>query len=326
MFTETIAEADEFRHTADSDPAYNESTYYNFACPTSGVVGWLRTAVQPNQPAAQATALLFLPTGETLCSFTRTRTVPTDTFAVGPIEFRIAEPHRRQELTFSGSTSVLADGRALCDPGAALRDAPTAATTLTLTATGVGASFGSSGHDPATVLEETMSLGHYEQFTRVRGTVTVGHQTFTLDGGGLRDHSWGPRDWAGPLSHRWITAVFEDGSAAMALQVDRRDGVRTRRGATMSAGQVAEVNLEDLSIDWTEDGFARSVRWRQDGQGFTGTARRPEQFVPLRHRRIDEAGAELLTRIGYAPYGFVADDGRRGSGIVEMLDQMTAGR
>jgi hypothetical protein len=58
----------------------------------------------------------------------------------------------------------------------------------------------------------------------------------------------------------------------------------------------------------------------------TGTARRPERFVPLRHRRTAEDGTELLTRIGYAAYDFVTSDGRRGLGVVEMLDQMVDGR
>ena len=56
MFAEHIAPEHEYRHEADDTPSYNESTYYNFASPDSGVVGWLRIAVQPNRPAGQATA------------------------------------------------------------------------------------------------------------------------------------------------------------------------------------------------------------------------------------------------------------------------------
>jgi hypothetical protein len=39
---------------------------------------------------------------------------------------------------------------------------------------------------------------------------------------------------------------------------------------------------------------------------------RPDQFVPLRHRRPGD-GAELLTRIGYAPYAFTCADGASAS-------------
>lgn len=71
MFAETIDPVHEFRHPADTDPSFNESTYYNFASAPSGVVGWLRIAIQPNQATAQATALLFLPGGEVVFAYAR---------------------------------------------------------------------------------------------------------------------------------------------------------------------------------------------------------------------------------------------------------------
>jgi hypothetical protein len=327
MFAETIAPHHEFRHIPDGSPDYNESTYYNFACPGSGLVGWLRIAVQPNRSAGQATALVFLPSGPALFAFERATAVDADALAVGGVRVEVSQPHRRQRLSFDGSMSAFADPRVLGDPAAAFRAAPRERTRITLAVTGAGRSFGSNGDDPAHRLEETLATGHYEQFTRIDGEVRIGDRVHPVRGGGLRDHSWGPRDWSGPLCHRWVSASFEDGSAVMALHVGRRDGTVTRRAATVAGGVAAEASLADLSVEWTPDGFCRGVVCRVGPAGptLTGVARQPERFVPLRHVTEGADGQRLVTRIGYAAYDFVTDDGRRGVGIVEMLDQLIDG-
>jgi hypothetical protein len=329
MFAETIESQHEFRHPPDGTPDYNESTYYNFASMTSGVVGWLRVAMQPNQPAGQATALIFLP-GQTLFSFERTSTVRDGAFQVGSITIDVAEPHRRQALTFGGTMSVFTDPRMLADPGAALRAAPREQVAVDLAVEAHGEPFGTNGNDPAQVLEATLATGHYEQFIRLAGELRVGERTFAVRGGGLRDHSWGPRNWSGPSFHRWITATFEDGSAIMALEVGRRDGGLTRRAAVAAGGVAAEARLRALGVDWTPDGFGRRVvceiATAAGAVVLTGTVRDPAQFVPLRHVTTAPDGSQSITRIGYSAYEFVTSDGRRGLGIVEMLDQLVDGR
>lgn len=329
MFDEQIAPEHEYRHTPDDDPDYNESSYYNFACPTSGVVGWMRVAMQANRPSSQASILLFLPGGETLFDHTRTSAVSPDQLTAGGIRFEILEPHVRQRISFAGDLAQFADPRALNDPSNAFRDAPRRPATVDLEVTGHGQSFGTNGDTAANVLEETLAIGHYEQFITVDGEVRIGDERLHVRGGGLRDHSWGPRDWTGPLSYRWITSAFDDGSFLMALQVLRRDGTVTRRVATARGGTATAGDLEDLRMRWTEDGFCRQVEVAVVDEGrpvtVTATAREPERYVPLRHRRTAEDGTELLTRIGYSAYGFTTSDGRTGTGIVEVLDQLDDG-
>ncbi|SOD72140.1 hypothetical protein SAMN05892883_1567 [Jatrophihabitans sp. GAS493] len=329
MFIETIKPEHECRHVPDSDPQYNESTYYNFASLDSGVVGWLRVAVQPNQPSGQATGLVFLPSGDTLLSFERTRTFGSEQLAVGSISIEVLEPHRRQQLTFDGTMSVFTDPRVLSSPRQALADAPVQKVRIDLANVADGASFGTNGDDPGNFLEETLALGHYEQFGRLDGRILIGDQVFEVQGGGLRDHSWGPRDWTGPLFHRWITAILDDGTQIMTLEVGRRDGSLTRRAAITKDDQVYEAILRGLTIDWTDDGYIRSVISDVDGPGgelaLTAVARKPERFVPLRHLKELEDGSTQVTRIGYAAYDFETNDGRHGLGIVEVLDQLVDG-
>jgi hypothetical protein len=330
MFVESIDAVHEFRHEPDETASYNESTYYNFASPASGVVGWLRIAVQPNRPAGQATALVFLPEGETLMNFTRVAETAADALNVGPIAIEITEPHRRQRVTFDGRASVFADPRVLADPKTAFREAPVEDLRIDLAVTGNGDSFGASGEDLANVLEETMALGHYEQFIRLDGTVRVGAREYRLEGGGLRDHSWGPRDWAGPLYYRWITASFGPELTIMGLEVAQPGGTFTRRAAIVVDGVTAEAQLGEVTMEWTADGFCRGmscqVKSAHGDMTLTGTARQPERFVPLRHHRPEEGTSAGVTRIGYAAYDFSLGDERRGLGIVEVLDRLVDGK
>ena len=330
MFVEHIAPVHEYRHEPDQTPSYNESTYYNFASPGSGVVGWLRIAMQPNRPAGQATALVFLPDGQTLLTFTRVGETDASALAVGPIAIAVDEPHRRQRLTYDGPVSVFADPRVLADPGPAFRAAPLADLRIDLTVTGNGDSFGASGEDRANILEESMALGHYEQFILNAGTLRLGGNEYPIAGGGLRDHSWGPRDWSGPLYYRWISASFDDGLAIMGLEVAQPGGTFTRRAAIVSGGVASEAHIADVRLDWTADGFCRAIscvlKSAHGDMTLTGTARTPEQFVPLRHHRPAEGTSHGVTRIGYSSYDFTLGDGRRGLGIVEVHDRIVDGR
>jgi hypothetical protein len=330
MFVESIAPVHEYRHEPDDTPSYNESTYYNFTSPASGVVGWLRIAVQPNRPAGQATALIFLPQGETLMAFKRVKETDPAVLAVGPIAIEVDQPHRRQRVAFDGPVSVFAEPRALSDPGAAFRAAPVADVHIALAVTANGNSFGTSGEDRANIVEETMALGHFEQFILLDGVLRSGDQEYPINGGGLRDHSWGPRDWAGPLYYRWVSASFDDGLAIMGLEVAQPGGTFTRRAAIVSGGVASEAQISDVAVEWTEDGFCRAlscaIKSAHGDMTLSAAARQPEQFVPLRQHKPEEGTSAGVTRIGYSAYEFSLGDGRRGLGIIEVLDRLVDGR
>jgi hypothetical protein len=326
VFTERIDAVHDFRHPADDDPNYNESTYYNFASRGNGVIGWLRIAVQPNRAASQATALVFLPSGEIAFSHFVGGAVPEADLSVGPVSVDIIEPLLRQRVTFGGSVSILSGGRVTADLGSALRSASQVPASVTLTVTAAGAAFGTTGTAAADAIEASMARGHYEQFCSVTGDVIVDERRYRIEGRGLRDHSWGPRDWSGPLFYRWIVASLDDGSAIVALDVRGRDGLSTRRAALSEGGRSSEAELHDVTAVLTEQGYCREVVCRvRVGNGdleLRGALRETGQFVPLRHRTRAADGTESLTRIAYAPYDFITDDGRRGVGLVEALDQM----
>jgi hypothetical protein len=328
MFVETIEEKHEFRHVPNSDPTFNESTYYNFACPGGGPVGWLRVAMQPNQPASQAGVMIFLP-DRALFTYQRSSTSPSDGLTAGNLTFEIEVPHQRQHLHFQGTLAEFLDPRALLDPSKAFREAPRRAVKIDLHVRAHGPAFGTNGEDAGNYVEQTMALGHFEQFIRVEGSLTVDGEEVLVDGSGLRDHSWGPRDWAAPSRYRWAVANLDDGTQFMALLLTRRNGDVTRAAAVVRDGRLSEAQLLGLTVDWTPDGFGEQVVIRlasADGPlTLTARGRQPLRFFPLRHRRQGEVGDLLDTRIGYSAYDFSTDDGRTGTGMVEILDQLVDG-
>lgn len=59
--------------------------------------------------------------------------------------------------------------------------------------------------------QEFLGTGHIEQPGQVRGTVSIGDETFAFDGMGNRDHSMGPRNTPTLESHQWLQGYFENG-------------------------------------------------------------------------------------------------------------------
>lgn len=56
---------------------------------------------------------------------------------------------------------------------------------------------------------------HYQQHCRVSGTIVFGDERLELEGVGMRDHSWGPRDLSQLGNHVWIYGEFPSGRRLM---------------------------------------------------------------------------------------------------------------
>lgn len=53
--------------------------------------------------------------------------------------------------------------------------------------------------------------GHVDEVATVRGTLTIGDETYEIDGRGGKDHSWGVRNWFAPMAWRWFDLVSDTG-------------------------------------------------------------------------------------------------------------------
>jgi hypothetical protein len=56
-----------------------------------------------------------------------------------------------------------------------------------------------------------LSQTHYEQSGTIEGIVKIGERVFHLEMDGLRDHSFGPRNWSNWERHYWMSGISDNG-------------------------------------------------------------------------------------------------------------------
>jgi len=187
--------------------------------------------------------------------------------------------------------------------------------------------FGGEPDQPSERPGEEFARGHYEQLVAASGTVRVADERFDLDGFGLRDHSWGPRYWQAPWYYRWLTANFGADFGFMGSRVARRDGPGGRGGFVWDGEGMRVCREFRIRTEWQgEPPYHRSIHaelvtedraWKVEGSVLG--------LIPLRNRRRDDSGNELVTRISEGLTRWTLDDGRVGYGLSEYLDQIIDG-
>lgn len=131
-------------------------------------------------------------------------------FGVCGLTYECHEPFARWTKRFVGGARLVSGAELRSGP---VTDGPHVPVELHLDIAGFGTPFdyGTSS------LEQAWGKAHYEQHHRATGRLLVDGERFELDGTGLRDHSWGPRqfEWMGRTT--WIHASFPDSGRAFAL-------------------------------------------------------------------------------------------------------------
>ncbi len=131
-------------------------------------------------------------------------------FGVCGLSYECHEPFARWTKRFVGGARLVAGDELRAGPVA---DGPHVPVELELNISGWGAPFdyGTSS------LEQAWGKAHYEQHHRIAGHLLVDGERFDLEGTGLRDHSWGPRQFERMGRTTWIHASFPDSGRAFAL-------------------------------------------------------------------------------------------------------------
>ncbi|MGV9664342.1 DUF7065 domain-containing protein [Nocardia niigatensis] len=309
---------DDYTHPVGSEPNFNESMYFHFHSPGNRISGFVRLANRPNEGRGERTVCLYLPDGRLAFGFARPEATTNETMLGAGLEFRVVEPFAMLGATFDGAVNLLDTPEILSEPHK-LAGMPVVDCAVKLTFTRLCDPYAENfdGDGPA------FAPNHYEQIMAVAGTITLDGNLFEIAGAGLRDHSWGPRSWQAPWFYRWLHgsgprfgfmgAYFgaENGEPLTGgfvwdgIEVHRCIGVRvsTERDETHTPRRI----LVELVA-------AEGRSWRMIGDvGAT---------VPLRHRKIDDSGAEQITRILENQIRWIADDGLELFGMAEYLDQI----
>lgn len=314
-------------HELGPEPNFNESMYFNAFDPDSGLGGFFRLGNRPNEGTGEMTMCLYLPDGRVAFMFRRPHVTTNDAFAAAGMRFDVVAPFQELRVTYAGSAVLLEDPAQMADPRQAFSSNPHSECVVDLCYRGCSPMFGGEPDRPVERPGEEFARGHYEQLVGVGGTVQVAQDRWELHGYGLRDHSWGPRYWQAPWYYRWLTGNFGEDFGFMGSRIARRDGPGTRGGFIWD-GDALHL-CQDFRIRSTWEGEAhyhQTIEADLVTEARTWTVRGSVvRLIPLRNRRRDAEGNELVTRISEGLTEWTLDDGRIGYGMSEYLDQLIDG-
>ncbi len=301
--------------------------YFNFYDPDPGLGGFFRLGNRANEGVGEMTVCLYLPDGRVGFMFARPAVTTNDAFDAAGMRFEVVTPFEELRVAYDGPVVLLDDPLQMSDPRRAFGGNPRTQVSARLTYRRVSPMFGGEPEEPAERPGEEFARGHYEQLVSATGQITVGEEGFQVSGFGLRDHSWGPRSWQAPWYYRWLTANFGPDFGFMGSRVARRDGPGSRGGFVWD-GTTLELCTEfRIRSSWEGQ---PPVHAGIEAELVTGTKTvrvrgSVLRLIPLRNRRVDPAGAELVTRISEGMTRWTLEDGRVGYGLSEYLDQMVDG-
>ncbi|MGI8662442.1 MAG: DUF7064 domain-containing protein [Acidimicrobiales bacterium] len=320
---------DEHLHDLGPEENFNESMYFNVVDPASRLGAFFRLANRANEGTGEMTTCIYLPGGRVAFSFRRPKVTSNDAFDAAGMRFDVVTPFEELHVHFEGKVCILDDPLQLADPKAALTANPWADAAVELTYRDVAPPFGGEPDEPHERPGEEFAKGHYEQLVSAKGTISVGDESFEVDGYGLRDHSWGPRYWQAPWYYRWLTGNVGADFGFMASRIARKDGPGSRGGFVWEGGKLHLCDRAAVETTWTEgEPYHAAVRFtlgERHGERLWVLEGRVLSMVPLRNRRTAPDGSELVTRIGEGLTEWTLPDGRVGFGLAEYLDQIVDG-
>jgi hypothetical protein len=187
--------ADERMHPVGDVPAWSESYYFNFVDPDSEVAMFTRMGFRPGNGWADGLHAIYL--GGDRVAFTYSRrdigtdlSVYDDDLAAGQLRLTCVEPFKHWRVGYDGPAQDIADAAVLMErrklrPEGWYRPAELS---MDIDFRGI------SAPHYASVRADSVH-GHFEQTGSVSGEIRIGEESYTVNGFGVRDKSWGPRDW-----------------------------------------------------------------------------------------------------------------------------------
>lgn len=312
---------DDYMHPLGPEQNFNESMYFNFFDRAQAIGGFVRLGNRANEGYAEMTICLYLPDGRVLFQYKRPKIEHNDAFDAGGARFEVIEPAERLRTVYEGSVVELTDPTEMADPSSAFKNNPVKRVRLDLVHDAVGPMYGHAAEGPAAEPEKEFARAHYEQHMHASGTLAIDDQTYTIDGLGLRDHSWGPRYWQAIDSYRWLTCNFgpDFGFMGSIVWQDSEHSQVRQGGVVVRNGSLASVKQIDINTDYAENGLYHdsfSARLTLEGGETLDVQGRVKGFIPLRNRRQG-----MVTHIGEGMTEYRCGD-FVGYGLSEYLDQV----
>jgi len=303
---------DEAFHAPEPHDQWSDSHYLGGADARSGLVFYARIGARPNEGVVEGALGVWLPPTRPglpprfLLAFARDPApaeLPSAPVAAGALTFTCDLPLERWTIAVDGGARLWARAEDLGEHPAAHQEVH------------VTGELRFSGWVPPFEFESGLTSAvagrHYEQPGSITGELTVNGERFPIDGAGLRDHSWGVRDWQGVPHWRWMGMLVDPDHFLLVNNVGLESGAEVVGGCLMLGGELAPI------VTGRTEGTQRDfVAHATDALGRTATLRGAAISVaPLRQRRDERLTIvhEGLTRLEWL--------GHESFGISEWLEQ-----
>ncbi len=184
-------------HPTGSENAWSESYYFNFVDPVSKLGMFTRMGFRPGDGWADALHVVYLEGSRVAFTYGR-RDIGQDLtqydgdLKVGHLAIDCLAPHKAWSVSYEGPAQDIPDASVLLTRSKLRPEGwfNPAALVMNLTFDCITEPHFSHSEDGS-----TGAFGHFEQSGRVSGEITLDGRTWQVDGYGVRDKSWGPRDW-----------------------------------------------------------------------------------------------------------------------------------
>lgn len=312
---------DDFTHAPSEEANFNESMYFNVYDPAERLGGFFRIGNRVNEGRAEVTACVYLPDGRVGFTFARPAISTNEGFDAGGMRFDVVHPLEELIVAYAGGLTILTDPLEMADPKRAFTTNPHVSASVNLryvaTAPPVGGEHEATRERPG----EEFARAHYEQLVGASGTVVVGDQSWTVQGFGLRDHSWGPRSWQAPWYYRWLVGNGAE-FGFMGSMVARRSAEPAQGGFIWDGGRLHLCDRCEITTTWSANNYHRAVGVKMFSGGQEWAVRGEVlNLIPLRNQRDG-----MVTRISEGLTEWTLADGRVAHGLSEYLDQIVDGR
>jgi len=211
-----FADSDDLAHSPQDAARWSESFLVQAYCPRSGIGFYAHTNRCWWDPALWSEVVAVYLPDDRFAVAKGFGYGPSDHQVGGSLRFEAPRPFEENVTRYRGAAQLL-DGRTL-------RDGPAPSgihvgLDIELTHRALGAPFGVGDVRPG-----NFGHTHYEQHFDCTGRITLDGKRIDLQGTGMRDHTWGPRDLSVMGNHFWIHGEFPDGRWLSTMQITRRGG------------------------------------------------------------------------------------------------------
>ncbi|MFP6816577.1 MAG: hypothetical protein VB949_13050, partial [Pseudomonadales bacterium] len=193
---------DELMHPVGDDPAWSESYYFNFVDPDSKIAMFSRMGFRPNNGWADGLHVVYL--GGDRVAFTYGRreiekdlSIYSADLSAGDLRFVCDAAFERWQIHYEGAAQDIPDAAILLERRKARPDGwfDPAHLEMHINFNALTEPHYSIGEESSAGASGSSQRGHFEQSGKVTGSIKIAGDTWQVSGFGVRDKSWGPRDW-----------------------------------------------------------------------------------------------------------------------------------